>query len=154
MSRDRPPGGPESEDMATSSNDQTRLAWTKQLLARTPSIRSACDLDLIAFLRRHPRTLLTTDQLAGFVGYNLKEIAQSLDSFIDAGLLERTAQQSLHAARMFVLLLDQPRAGGVRTLLELSSTREGRKTTLEALKTRDGVHPELRLFESIQQAAG
>jgi hypothetical protein len=58
----------------------------KRLLARTPFIRGACDLDLIGFLHRHPRRLLTTEQLAGFVGYNLKEIAKSLDGFIEAGL--------------------------------------------------------------------
>jgi DNA-binding MarR family transcriptional regulator len=50
------------------------------------------------FLHRHPRTLLTSEQLAGFLGYNLKEIARALDSFIEAGLLERTAQQSLREA--------------------------------------------------------
>jgi hypothetical protein len=149
-----PPWEPERGGMSTSGDGQTRLKWTRQLLTRTPSIRNACDLDLMIFLHRHPRTLLTTEQLAGFVGYNLKEIARSLDSFIEAGLLERTAQQSLHAARLFVLLLEQPQAGGMLTLLEQASTREGRKTILEALKTRDSPRPELRVIESIPRATG
>ena len=106
---------------------------TRRLLARAPVIQSACDLDLLTFLHRHPRTLLTSEQLAGFVGYPLKDIAKALDTFLEAGLLERTAQQSGHAARMFLLLLDGPQGGGVKTLLELASTRPGRQGILEAL---------------------
>ena len=137
-----------------SFNDRTQPELAKQLLARAPFIRNACDLDLILFLHRHPRTLLTSEQLAGFVGYNLKDIAKALDSFIDVGLLERTTQQSLHAARMFTLLLDGPHGGGLRPLLDLAFTREGREAILEALRapeSRTGQpdgRPELRLIES------
>jgi hypothetical protein len=141
--------------MPTTFNDHPQLELAKRLLARAPFIRSACDLDLIVFLHRHPRTLLTSEQLAGFLGYNLKDVAKSLDSFIDAGLLERTTQQSLHAARMFVLLLDGPQAGGISPLLELGSTRDGRAGILKVLKQpisrtdqSDG-GPELRLIKSV-----
>lgn len=113
----------------------------KRLLAGAPIIQSACDLDLMAFLRRHPCTLLTSEQLAGFVGYSLKDIAKALDAFIEAGLLARTTQQSLHAARLFVLLLDGPPGEGVRALLELGSTRAGRQSILAALNAR-GTHPD------------
>lgn len=122
--------------MPTSSSGQAQLELARRLLARTPTIRNACDLDLIVFLHRHPRMLLSTEQLAGFVGYNLKDIAKGLDSFIESGLLERTAPQSMHAARMFVLLLDGPHGGGMRALLDLASTRGGRAGILEALNTR------------------
>lgn len=135
-------------------NDRTQLELAKRLLARTPFIRNACDLDLIVFLQRHPRTLLTSEQLAGFLGYNLKDIAKALESLIDVGLVERTAQQSLHAARMFTLLLDGPHGGGIRPLLDLAFTREGREAILQALK-EPGSHPgqsdgrsELRLIKS------
>jgi len=140
--------------MPTSFNDRTQPELAKQLLARAPFIRNACDLDLIIFLHRHPRTLLTSEQLAGFLGYHLKDIAKGLDSFIEAGLLERTTQQWLHAARMFVLLLDGPHGGGIRPLLELGSTREGRADILEALKApgsrtdKSDCRPELRLIKS------
>ncbi len=106
---------------------------TQRLLARTPIIQSACDLDLLTFLHRHPRTLLTSEQLAGFVGYALKDIARALEAFIDAGLLGRTAQQSGHAARMYLLLLDGPQGGGVRALLTLATTRSGRQGILDIL---------------------
>jgi hypothetical protein len=135
-----------------SSNDQPQRESTRRLLARTPAIQTACDLDLIIFLYRHPRALLTSEQLAGFVGYNLKEVAKALDSFIEAGLLARTTQQSMHAARMFVLLRDGPQGGGVRALAELGSTRAGRQSILEALDSgarpdQLGASPELRLVK-------
>jgi hypothetical protein len=50
----------------------------KRLLARVPLIEDACHLDLLLFLYRHPRALLTSAQLAGFVGYNPKDITKAL----------------------------------------------------------------------------
>jgi hypothetical protein len=139
--------------MPPAFNDQMQAQLTKRLLALTPIVQNACDLDLLMFLHRHPRTLLTSEQLAGFVGYGLKEIARALDAFIEAGLLERTAQQSLHAARLFVLLLDGPQGGGVKALLELASTRQGRQSVLEVLNApsrpnQPGAGSELRLVNS------
>ena len=114
------------------SGDRWQPGEVKRLLARVSVIEDACHLDLLLFLYRHPRALLTSAQLAGFVGYNLKDIAKALDAFIEAGLLERTAQQSTHAARMF-FLLDAPNGDDVRALFELASTRSGRQSILEAL---------------------
>lgn len=105
----------------------------KRLLARTAMIRSACDLDLLVFLHRHPRILITSEKLSEFVGYPLKDVAKALEAFLDAGLLERTVQHTGHAARLFQLLLDGPQGGGVRTLLEIASTRPGRQGLLEVL---------------------
>ena len=125
----------------------------KRLLTRARVIRNACDLDLIIFLHRHPRILLTSERLAELVGHNQKEIAKALDSFIEARLLERTAQESTHAARMFVLLLDSPQGGAIRALVELGSTREGRQRVLDALNAsrrranQSGPPPELRLLK-------
>lgn len=63
----------------------------------------------------------------------MKQVAQSLDTFIEAGLLERT-QNPTHAARMYLLQLDGPQGGGFKRLLELASTREGRRVILEHLR--------------------
>ena len=127
----------------------------RRLLAQVAVIQSACDLDLLVFMHRHPRTLLTSEQLAGLVGYSLKDMAKALDTFIEAGLLARTAQQSAHAARMLLLLLDGPQGGGVKRLLELASTRQGRQKILEALDGSDscarqqlGASPSLKLVKS------
>lgn len=132
----------------------TQSSEIRRLLTQASVIQSSCDLDLLVFLHRHPRTLLTSEQVAGFVGYPLKNIAQALDTFIEAGLLARTAQQSAHAARMFLLLLDGPQGGGVEALLQLASTRQGRHAVLEALDGNDsgttqqlGTSPALKLVK-------
>jgi DNA-binding MarR family transcriptional regulator len=104
----------------------------QRLLGCTPVIVGPCELDLLVFLYRHPRTLLTNEQLAAFVGYDMKQIAKSIDAFIDAGLLERT-QNSLHAARMYLLVLQGEESGGLKTLLRMASTREGRRDILQVL---------------------
>ncbi|HEX5234359.1 MAG TPA: hypothetical protein VFW25_03410 [Silvibacterium sp.] len=106
------------------------------MLDRLPVIRRACDLDLLNFLSRHPRALLTIDQLAAFVGYEMRQVAQSIDAFIEAGLLERT-QNANHAARMYRLLLDSYGDGGLKALLALSSTRQGRGEVLNLLRPRE-----------------
>ena len=142
--------------MPASVNGQEQLELAKRLLGRAPAIQNACDLDLIAFLYRHPHTLLTSEQVAGFVGYNLKDVARALDAFIEAGLLERTTQESMHAARMFVLGLGGGQGGGVRGLLELASTRQGRESILQVLRTRSARpapprgHQNLRLVDGVR----
>jgi hypothetical protein len=75
--------------ISTTPNNRQQLE-VKQLLARLSLIRNGCDLDLLVFLYRHPRTLLTNEQIAAFVGRDMKQVAQSLDTFIEAGLMERT----------------------------------------------------------------
>jgi DNA-binding MarR family transcriptional regulator len=92
------------------------------------------------FLHRHPRTLVTSEQLAAFVGYDIQRIAISLETLIEADLLERT-QNPMHAARMYVLVLDGPQNGGILKLLKLASTRNGRQSILQALDT-GGSQPE------------
>jgi hypothetical protein len=114
------------------STNRHELEEIKQLLARTPVVRGACELDLLVFLHRHPRTLLTNEQLAAFVGYGMKQVAKSIDAFIDAGLLKRT-QNPNHAARMYLLVLDGAQGGGLKALMELASTRQGRRNTLQFL---------------------
>ncbi len=62
----------------------------------------------------------------------MKQVAQSLEKFMERGLLERT-QNPMHAARMYLLELGGPKNGGFRTLLELASTRQGRHEVLQIL---------------------
>lgn len=104
----------------------------EQLLARTRVISGACELDVLVFLYRHPRTLLTNEQLAAFVGYEMKQVAKSIEAFIEAGLLERT-QNSMHAARLYVLVLNGPQSGGIKEILDLASTTQGRRIILQVL---------------------
>jgi hypothetical protein len=104
----------------------------QRLFARAPAIAGACELDLLVFFYRHPRSLLTNEQLALLVGYDIKEISQAIESFIESGLLERT-QNAMHAARLYVLLLEAPQNGGLKQLLALASTHQGRAEILQIL---------------------
>lgn len=141
--------------MPTPTDSLWQAEEIRRLLARAPVIQSACDIDLLVFLHRHPRALLTSEQLAGFVGYNIKDMARALEAFIEAGLLARTSQQSLHAARMFLLLLDGTQGPNLSALLELASTRAGRQRVFDVLNGGSGGAqfgqlggaPELRLFK-------
>lgn len=115
-----------------SSAQHPKLDETKRLLARVRIIRGTCELDVLVFLYRHPRTLLTNEQLAGFVGYDMKQVARVIDAFINAGLLERTHNPK-HSARMYLLVLNGPQGDGLTELLRLASTRQGRQQILQLL---------------------
>ena len=118
-------------DSIHKSREQQRI---ELLLSEAPFIKSACDLDLLVFLFRHPRTLLTNEQLATFVGYEMKQIAKSIEIFVDAGLLERT-QNPIHAARMYLLMLAGPQGETLKELLAVASMRSGRSNILGLLAT-------------------
>jgi hypothetical protein len=118
----------------SSTNSQQHEAASR-LLAGTPVVRGACELDLLGFLHRHPRILLTSEQLAVFVGYDMKQVAKSIDVFIEAGLLGRTKNR-LHAARMYSLILEGQQGDGITALLELAGTKHGRRELLALLAPR------------------
>lgn len=88
-------------------------------------VQHLCDIDLLVFFARHPRALLASEQLAAYTGYNLQQIADSLEVLVHLGVLRRTAN-STHAARMYVFSVDGSQAGPSRSLLDFVSTREGR----------------------------
>ena len=96
-------------------------------------VRDECDLDLLVFFYRHPRVLLTSEQISTLVGYPMNRVADSIDCFIVSGLLDRT-QNAMHAARMYLLKLDGPSGHGPRALLQVASNREGRQHALAAIR--------------------
>lgn len=63
------------------------------------------------------------------------QVAETIDAFVDAGLLERNKNPA-HAARLYVLLLDGPQAGGLTTLLQKASTRQGWLDILNVLNAK------------------
>ncbi len=100
-------------------------------------LRHPCDVDLLLFFARHPQSLLTSDQLATFVGYGVSQIAQSLDAFIAAGIIERSQNQT-HSARMYRLMRSAPN-GWCASLVKLAATRRGRHDVMQALKEMRGI---------------
>jgi DNA-binding MarR family transcriptional regulator len=103
----------------------------EHLLNSIGVLRHPCDLDLILFFHRHPCALLTSERLAAYVGYDLNQVGRSLDRLTDAGLVERT-QNPTHAARMYVLKTSE--SGWLTSLLEVASTREGRRDLIQAMR--------------------
>ena len=95
-------------------------------------LRSACDLDLLLFFARHPRSLLTSDEIVRFLGYAFKELAASLEVLIAAGVVTRI-QNPTRVAQLFVFTPGGLEGGGLPSLLELASTREGRVGLMRAL---------------------
>ena len=116
----------------TPSKNPRKQKEIQGLLARLPFIRGACELDLLVFFYRHPRSMLTNEQLSALVGYDTQEIAKSIDKFIEAGLLERT-QNPTHAARMYLLVLDGQHRGPLKAFLDLACTHQGRRDILQLL---------------------
>ncbi len=66
-------------------------------------------------------------------------VARALDSFIETGLVERIHNPT-HAARLYVLAIDGPGDKGLKRLLELASTRQGRHEILATLNSGSS-HP-------------
>jgi len=126
-----------SEGIRMSSG--TKHEDAQRLLERIRILRHRCDLDLLLFFARHPRAIITSEQLSAWLGYELKQIADSLDVLLDAGVLTRT-QNRTHAARLYVFALGGTSGGWLPSLLALASTREGRLALLETLAGRASKH--------------
>jgi hypothetical protein len=100
-------------------------------LLRSVGVRHPCDLDLLLFFQDHPHSLLTSERLAAYVGYDLNQIARSLSLLTEAGLLTQS-QNATHAARLYVLRT--PVITGLTSLINIASTRAGRQSLLDAIK--------------------
>ena len=105
------------------------------LLHRLGCLRHPCDLDLLLFFSRHPRAFLLSERLAEYVGYDLTQVMQSLETLITARLLRRSPN-STHPAQLYVLTPGSTLGGWLSSLLRIAATREGRLAVLAALKKR------------------
>jgi DNA-binding MarR family transcriptional regulator len=105
----------------------------EDLLDHIGCLKHACDLDLLRFFHRHPWAFLISERLAAYVGYDLPQVAQSLETLITAGLLQRS-RDSTRPARLYVLTRGGPLAGSLSSLLRIAATPEGRLAVIHALK--------------------
>src|SRR5262245_54635381 len=104
----------------------------RQLLDRAAILRHPCDRDLMLFFGRHPRTLLASESLAACLGYDIKQIADSLELLLAAGLIKRM-QTSAHPARLYLLMPDDSNHEWLGPLVNMGSTRQGRAALRKAL---------------------
>ena len=103
-------------------------------LVEAAGLRDACDLDLLLFFSRHPRVVLSSEQLAAYVGYELPQVARALDLLLGAGLLKRTLNQGA-SGRMYVLEVDDAEEW-LDPLQRLCATPDGRTALKVLLKQR------------------
>ena len=106
----------------------------RRLLEGAHILREPADFDLLVFFARHPRTLLASESLGALLGYELKDIARSLEALLESGLLKRT-QTSAHAARLYVFAPDAPHEW-LPPLLKMAATRTGRVALRKLLADR------------------
>lgn len=120
----------------------------RAVLRRVPAIAHASDLDLLIFFAKHPRTLMTSEQLAPLLGYQLSDVAHSLDALLSIGILTRT-QNPARLPRMYCFAADGD-GGWLPTLMTLGSTRAGLLALRQALsesrtsRTADGAQESAR----------
>ena len=102
------------------------------MLERIRGIRHVCDLDLLLFFYRHPRALLTSEQVVAYLGYDSEQVAKSLERLIETGLLTRSQSPS-HPSCLYVLELGGASGGPLSSLLIIASTRQGRQDVKQLL---------------------
>jgi hypothetical protein len=113
----------------------------RTLVDRVAALRHPCDLDLLVFFSKHKRTLLASEQLSMLLGYDIKQMADSLEVLLDAGFVRRS-QSSTRSARMYVFAgggIDDD--GPLPRLVALASTRVGRRALNKVLTCRSRDRP-------------
>ena len=103
-------------------------------LVEAAGLRDACDLDLLLFFSRHPRVVLSSEQLAAYVGYDLAQVARALDRLLETGILRRTLNQGA-PGRMYVLEVDHAEEW-LEPLRRVCTTPDGRNALKGLLKQR------------------
>jgi hypothetical protein len=103
-------------------------------LIEAAGLRDACDLDLLLFFSRHPHVVLSSEQLAAYVGYDLGEVARALDLLLGAGLLKRTLNHGT-PGRMYVLEVDHAEEW-LESLRRVCATPDGRNALRALLRER------------------
>lgn len=113
-----------------------------RLLDRIAVLRDPCDLDLLLFFVRHPRALLSSDQIAALLGYPVKRLGDSLDVLATADLLLR--RQKPNGVAQLYIFADSVAPDWLSSLVELASTRAGRLALRNSLEDRRKGKPPIR----------
>ena len=118
-----------SPDMASSvlPTGDMAIDQVRTLLNRVPALQHPSDLDLLVFFAKHPRTLLSTEEIARLLGYSINETARSLEVLIAAGFVTRTQKQNrTRPVRMYAFAPGDEIGAVLTALVVQASTRDGR----------------------------
>jgi DNA-binding MarR family transcriptional regulator len=129
---------------------RTMVAWSiVRLFATNPELQPAetandvllnllgcpCDLDVLIYFLRHPSVLLTLDDLAAHVGYDVHDVGASIAVLVARGLLEYSkhgAERRQSEATLYGFTLRKWDA--IRgPLLYVASSADGRRSLRRAL---------------------
>ncbi len=123
-------------DLVTPAIGDRRLELKSiQELLDAGGLRHPSDLDLLLFFYRHPHVLLTLDHLAAYTGYDLQQVAKSLDLLVGAGLLRRKINET-HSREMYLVWTGDAEEW-LQSLLRLGLTRDGRMALTWLLRQRE-----------------
>jgi hypothetical protein len=117
-------------------------------LVEAAGLRDACDLDLLLFFSRHPCVVLSSEQLATDVGYEVQQVARALDFLLGAGLLKRLLHQG-SPGRMYVLEVDHAEQwlGPLRKVCVTPDGRNSLKALLKLRQSQNGEPAQRRLAD-------
>lgn len=106
-------------------------------LVEAAGIRETYEFDLLLFFLRHPRVVLSSEQLATYVGHEVQHVARALEVMLGARLLEQGGSPAV-AGRMYVLALDHvvERLEPVRRLCATTDGRHALRTLLKERRSR------------------
>lgn len=103
-------------------------------LVEAAGIREACEFDLLLFFLRHPRVVLSSEQLATYVGHEVQHVTRALKLMLDASLLKQGLNPGA-AGQMYVLAVDDV-AEWLEPVRRLCATPDGRHGLRTLLKER------------------
>jgi DNA-binding MarR family transcriptional regulator len=98
-------------------------------------LKHPCDLDLLLFFSRHPTAIMASEQIAAFAGYDLAQVARSLDVLVGAGVLRRSINPT-HVGRLYSFTTEGG-AGWLPWVLRVASTPDGRRQLVRLLRQQD-----------------
>jgi DNA-binding MarR family transcriptional regulator len=96
------------------------------------SLQHPCDLHVLLFFSRFPRVLLTNERLAQYVGYDVQQVAKSVDRLIGSAILSRS-QNPNHEAILYVFTPSHSQEW-IQQVVSTASTQEGRTRLIQSLK--------------------
>jgi len=91
---------------------------------KTLGIETLCQWDVLVFLDRHPSSLVSTQDVAHFLGYATADVVAALDSVESSGLVERS-RVSQEEVRLYQLTApaDPTRRDALERLMTLADSR-------------------------------
>jgi predicted transcriptional regulator len=104
---------------------------------KTLGIESLCQWDMLVFLDRHPSSLVSTEDVARFLGYATAEVVAALDSVESTGLVERSRVSQ--GVRMYQLTapVDPTRRDALERLMTIADSHSVRLLLARRLRGSD-----------------